>query len=270
MTDYYDILRISRKASAVDIKRAFRTLAKRFHPDRNQHRQAWAGARTRMLLEAYAVLRDSARRGEYDEELRRSPEVARKRFWDRWEKRRRADKSPGSTAKLVFRFLLDGRAEEAVEIYEEMLGRVDGLDLRDHLEYRDYMDCVFLLAEEFERMGRLEIALELYQAVRLGANGRRRNGYLLDEVRHRSRNLLLKSLPREAGDLLAHKWLEKALEMDLSKSDRAFVFKKRAECYARTGNTDEGRRMIKRAFEIMPNLKGAKKICRIFGLTLSQ
>ncbi len=62
---YYEILGVSVKASQEEIKRAFRMLAMRWHPDRNP-RDAAAAKNFREALEAYEVLVDPSRRGQYD------------------------------------------------------------------------------------------------------------------------------------------------------------------------------------------------------------
>ncbi|MFQ5415174.1 MAG: DnaJ C-terminal domain-containing protein [Phycisphaerae bacterium] len=62
--DYYDILGVSRSASAEDIKRAYRTLAKKFHPDRNT--DPGAEQRFKDVQRAYTVLRDPKKRADYD------------------------------------------------------------------------------------------------------------------------------------------------------------------------------------------------------------
>lgn len=72
MKDYYKILGVSPNASAVEIKRAFRELAFRYHPDRNPGNEAEAEARFKEINEAYAVLSDNVRRREYDA-VRTSP-----------------------------------------------------------------------------------------------------------------------------------------------------------------------------------------------------
>src|SRR3972149_6800324 len=62
--DYYDILGVSRGASAEEIKRAFRRLAMQFHPDRNK--EAGAEAKFKEIGEAYEVLADPDKRSAYD------------------------------------------------------------------------------------------------------------------------------------------------------------------------------------------------------------
>ena len=63
--DYYNILGIERNASAEDIKRAYRTLARRWHPDRNPE-DADAGTRFKDITEAYRTLSDPEKRSRYD------------------------------------------------------------------------------------------------------------------------------------------------------------------------------------------------------------
>jgi molecular chaperone DnaJ len=62
--DYYEVLGVPRGASAEDIKRAFRKLAMRYHPDRNK--EDGAEARFKEIGEAYEVLSDSEKRAAYD------------------------------------------------------------------------------------------------------------------------------------------------------------------------------------------------------------
>jgi curved DNA-binding protein CbpA len=62
--DYYEILGIDCDASADSIKKAYRSLAKAFHPDTSTHPNA--RERFEKINEAYEVLSDSAKREEYD------------------------------------------------------------------------------------------------------------------------------------------------------------------------------------------------------------
>lgn len=63
--DYYDILGVSRDASDEEIKKAYRRLAMKFHPDRNPD-DSQAEARFKEAAEAYEVLRDPQKRAQYD------------------------------------------------------------------------------------------------------------------------------------------------------------------------------------------------------------
>lgn len=63
--DYYEILEIARDASQDDLKKAYRRMAVRYHPDRNAGDKA-AEERFKEAAEAYAVLSDPQKRARYD------------------------------------------------------------------------------------------------------------------------------------------------------------------------------------------------------------
>ena len=63
--DYYAILGVPRDASAADIKKAFRKLARKHHPDVAKDKKA-AEEKFKEINEAYEVLGDSEKRGKYD------------------------------------------------------------------------------------------------------------------------------------------------------------------------------------------------------------
>jgi curved DNA-binding protein len=62
--NYYESLGVPRDASAEDIRRAYRTLARRYHPDINK--EPGAEDRFKEISEAYEVLRDPEKRTRYD------------------------------------------------------------------------------------------------------------------------------------------------------------------------------------------------------------
>jgi len=64
--DFYRILGIAENASADEIKKAYRKLAKKYHPDANPNDTA-AADRFKEISEAYAVLSDEAKRKQYDQ-----------------------------------------------------------------------------------------------------------------------------------------------------------------------------------------------------------
>jgi molecular chaperone DnaJ len=63
--DYYQVLGVSEKASEAEIKKAYRNLAKRYHPDKNPDNKA-ASERFKDIGEAYSVLSDPEQRKRYD------------------------------------------------------------------------------------------------------------------------------------------------------------------------------------------------------------
>src|SRR5215475_8177660 len=64
--DYYELLGVARKASAKDIRAAFRKLARKYHPDLNPGDKG-AEEKFKQLQEAYDVLSDSKKRQMYDQ-----------------------------------------------------------------------------------------------------------------------------------------------------------------------------------------------------------
>ena len=63
--DYYETLGVSRDASEDDIKKAYRKLARQYHPDRNPGDKQ-AEAKFKEIQDAYDVLSDKTKRAQYD------------------------------------------------------------------------------------------------------------------------------------------------------------------------------------------------------------
>lgn len=79
MRDYYDVLGVSPDAGADEIKRAYRQLARRYHPDISGDDR---GLAFRELTGAYDVLRDSSRRRQYTTTLSNHAEAGTTWFSD--------------------------------------------------------------------------------------------------------------------------------------------------------------------------------------------
>ena len=62
--DYYDVLGITKNASTDDIKKAYRRLAKKYHPDVSKEKDA--ESKFKEVQEAYDILNDSSKKAQYD------------------------------------------------------------------------------------------------------------------------------------------------------------------------------------------------------------
>src|ERR1700710_2450899 len=66
--DYYEVLSLTRTADGEEIKRSYRRLAMKFHPDRNQGEgKAEAELQFKECAEAYEILSDDTKRSRYDQ-----------------------------------------------------------------------------------------------------------------------------------------------------------------------------------------------------------
>src|SRR3989338_5759596 len=64
--DYYEVLGVSKTASEEEIKKAYRKLALKYHPDRNKGKKE-AEEHLKEAAEAYAILSDREKRAQYDQ-----------------------------------------------------------------------------------------------------------------------------------------------------------------------------------------------------------
>ena len=65
--NYYDVLGVNKDASADEIKKAYRKMARKYHPDLNKDDPKTAEAKFKEVNEAYETLSDESKRAQYDQ-----------------------------------------------------------------------------------------------------------------------------------------------------------------------------------------------------------
>jgi len=264
---YYEILGVPAQATSEEIQRSFRRLVKEYHPDRNRGRQEWASRRVRLILEAYRTLRDAQKRFVYDQSCSPRPPLARPESV-RPQSRRPRPMTLYDRAEMILFDLVAGNGGDAVSAYEALCQDHKGFSLLTYLSVRDYLDCSFLLGEEYERQGDFERAVKFYEEVYNEEREEPRRRYFFDEVRDRMRNLYCRQMAPSSPPAVALGYYKRLLEMGLGKAEEAFFQKKMAECYYMMGDYATARITLDRAFSLKPKLKGAQKICLKLGAIL--
>ena len=123
--DYYGVLGVSKAATAEEIKKTFRKLALKYHPDRNPGDKN-AEARFKEISEAYEVLSDPEKRQKYD------------RFGQYWQQVGQTGWSGGASPNVDFGDFDFGKYDNFDEFINELLGRfsTSGGDYKRSYSYR--------------------------------------------------------------------------------------------------------------------------------------
>ena len=263
MKDYYRILGVSQEATTSEVKGAFRKRAKEVHPDLSAASDG-AGDEMRLLLKAYQVLCESRRRAEYDLRLQYFRKRQAVRFNYRAFLERRKDDMV-SQSKLVFYDLLHNKSEEALSLYGELTA-TPGFRLDTYLSWGDYMDCTFLLAEEFDQRGEYLLAYELFKRLYLDETRKPYFKHFIDEVIDRIKTLTCFRMVRKIPPQVNIACLQELIAFDLPRKDKAFFYKKVAEIHMNAGRRDLAAEALQRGLEMDVKLPGVKKLKEKIGL----
>ncbi len=253
--DYYEVLGVKQSSSCAEIKKSFRKRAKELHPDVNASNKKSDEA-FKLLLTAYEVLSDPKAREEYD----RSYIFFKGRgHFDYREFLRKRRDDPVSQAKLVFFDLLHGYEQEALDLYEHLQKR-GVFDLSDFLDREDYMDCAFLLAEEYEIRKEHKKAYSLLLSIVRLEFEKPYFRHFIEEVLERLKIIVcIKMLDDEAPDMIIS-YIQELISFNFSNKDNAFFFKKIAEIYSLLGQNEEAVLNLKRGLSLDGRLGGVKKL----------
>ncbi len=263
MADHYKTLGVTMAASAEDVKRAFRALAKKHHPDRNAGRAQWANALMKRLLEANRILSNVILRKLYDRKY--VILTRRQRPHPRWSRDVRGSDLRGQAQGILYD-LLSGKEDRGLNNYEKLLRTNHGFELRRHMEFRDWVDCKFLLAEQYQKASRYKTALALYEELYQSEQARGRYAHFKQEVRDRILRICCHDLAPSAPPENAARYYLRALALELTRGRRAFLHKKLAECHLAVGDEESARRQLGIAFRLKPDLKGATKVSQKLGV----
>ena len=253
MDNYYEILGVDSDCSLTDIKKSFRRKAKAIHPDLSN--SSTDTAHLRLLIKAYEVLSDPPRRTEYDRihKIRKKESFTYADFL----RQRTADKH--CQAKLIFYDLLHNNPNEAIVIYEKAFMEEE-YALVTEMDREDYMDCSFLLSEEYERRGDLRIAYRFLREIVLLEQEKPYFKHFFQEVILRLRMLTCFKMPGKIDNETVIGYLHELIDFNFSDKDTAFFLKKAAEIFAELGRYDEAVNYLQKGLQLDGKLSGIKKL----------
>jgi len=285
--NYYQILEISRDATTTEIKSSFRKLAKRYHPDKqNLNNNVDVVAKAKQMFgqvcNAYDVLHDEKRKADYDRKLQNleRQQQSYSSYFDRLNKLNQ----DYAKIELLFQALLHQNYETGISLYEQLCNRREQNGKKwcidDFFNYEDSRDCEFLIAEAYqylaftngngsdsERHRKIELAMRIYESL-LSAEGRRPCfKHFINEVKDRLKKIYLYYYSVEGYQQTQQIPLSKIRTLRLPKRETAWMYKKIAEFYVEIDLFPHARQVLLMAFELQPNLAGAKKISRTLNMT---
>ncbi|MCP4267078.1 MAG: DnaJ domain-containing protein [Candidatus Brocadiaceae bacterium] len=262
MINYYQVLDVQEGSDRDEIRNSFRKLVKKYHPDKNKANGISSEDKIKLLIKAYKTLTDTEKRVHYDNQLQNvnirgfyyedNVEAERYRYRNKYDLK--------SQAEIVLKDLLNKNGYQAVKNYERLKGENKGFRLADFLGMKDYLDCKFLLAEEYEGQENYELAFELYEYVYQNEDGNPARKLLQEEIKERIIRLSCKKLIKLKQPGAAITYLTKALNLKLNKNEKAFIYKKIADYYIKSCEWDSALENFNLAISFCPNLKGTQTL----------
>ncbi len=210
----------------------------------------------KLLLRAYEVLSNPRKREAYDKTAFR---FKAKIEFDYREFLRRRKSDLVCQAKLILFDLLHANADDALELYEKLTAN-HHFRLDRYLNWEDYMDCTFLLAEQFDLEGDHLKAFELFKKLYLEELRRPYFKHFIDEVVERIKRIACFSLLQMLPPDRSISCLKELLSFELPRKDKAALYKKIAEIYSEMGQNQRAIEFLDRGLEFDKKLAGVKKL----------
>ena len=260
MINYYQVLHVQEGSARDEIRNSFRKLVKKYHPDKNKTNGISSEDKIKLLIKAYKTLTDSEKRVHYDN-LLQNENIRDFYYNERVDVEREKNKYDlKSQAKIVLNDLLNKNGQLAVKNYERLKGENKDFKLLNFLDIKDYLDCKFLLAEQYEEQKNYELAFELYECVYQNEDGNPARKLLLEEIKERIIRLSCKKLVKLTKPGVAITYLTRALNLKVNKNEKAFIHKKIADIYITSGEWDKALASFNLAMLLCPNLKGIQTL----------
>jgi curved DNA-binding protein CbpA len=287
LKDYYKLLGVTKDSTQKEIKKAFRKKAKELHPDLNTPQSgtdktffssavaaesgcgASADEDMKLLLAAYKILNNEQQRREYDRIYSFYFKEEKSNFSYR-EFLKSQTEDLRCQAKLILYDLLHSHSEEATALYNSLIHSKPDFKLQHYLSWGDYMDCVFLLAEQFEIMGEYDKAYELYKLIYSNELKRPYFRHFTEEVFFRLRRLACNCLSRFLSTEGMVEQLRELIAFDFSARDNAILYKKLAELYLGSGKIKEALESLHKALANDKNVEGILNLQRKINIPETQ
>ncbi len=256
MSNYYSILGVGSDATRDEIRNAYRKQVKTVHPDVHNG-DPGSVERMKAVVLAWEVLGDERRREDYDRIHGIHPDAPGEFDYAEYLRAHRDDEEYQS--RLIFYDLLNDNPEEALQVYDTLAGTGD-FQLSTYLGREDFMDCAFLLAEEYESRDDYRRAFQLLAAIVRFERQKPYFRHFMADVYERLRIVVcFKMGETETPEVILHH-LHQMIDWDLPKRDIAFCYKKAAEIYLDMGDRRKAFRYLRRALALDQRLTGIKRL----------
>ena len=231
LVDYYEVLGIRENTSLKEVKKSFREKAKKIHPDTEGGKES-SDEEIKLLLRAYSVLSNPRKRREYDH-------IRKRHFREKFNYReflRQQESDPASQSKLIFHDLLYNHEEEALFLFEEFVYHRN-FALEDYMDREDFMDCAFLLAEEYEKKNEFIKAFELLKKITLFESEKPYFRHFMQEVADRFKHITCVKMPKTVHPTEQVHYLNEVINLNLSKKITEHLTKKLNQLSMKLGKT---------------------------------